>query len=327
MITVGCESEKRNTIRIIKMSTFFTCRLYFYILGKADTIMGCISEITGQTRLTGLLGSPVSHSKSPLMHNEAYRLLGLDYVYLCFDVPENNLQVAFEGLKKLNVAGFNCTMPDKTLMSKLVDELSPAAKIISAVNTVVNDNGKFVGHNTDGTGYIRSLQDCGHNIVGKKMTLLGSGGAASSICVQAALDGAREIDVLSIKDNFWSKAEKLVSDINNNTDCKVNLIEMNDDSIGESVFSSDILTNATPIGMAPNTDGCLVKDSSILRPELIVSDIIYNPLETKLYKMAKEKGCSVFNGLYMLLYQGAEAFYLWTGKKMPTEEIKAKYFD
>ena len=170
--------------------------------------MGCISEITGQTRLTGLLGSPVSHSKSPLMHNEAYRLLGLDYVYLCFDVPENNLQVAFEGLKKLNVAGFNCTMPDKTLMSKLVDELSPAAKIIGAVNTVVNDNGKFVGHNTDGTGYIRSLQDCGHNIVGKKMTLLGSGGAASSICVQAALDGAREIDVLSIKDNFWSKAEK-----------------------------------------------------------------------------------------------------------------------
>ena len=102
--------------------------------------------------LTGLLGSPVSHSKSPLMHNEAYRLLGLDYVYLCFDVPENNLQVAFEGLKKLNVAGFNCTMPDKTLMSKLVDELSPAAKIIGAVNTVVNDNGKFVGHNTDGTG-------------------------------------------------------------------------------------------------------------------------------------------------------------------------------
>ena len=102
---------------------------------------------------------------------------------------------------------------------------------------------------------------------------------------------------------------------------------MNDDSIGESVFSSDILTNATPIGMAPNTDGCLVKDSSILRPELIVSDIIYNPLETKLCKMAKEKGCSVFNGLYMLLYQGAEAFYLWTGKEMPTEEIKAKYFD
>lgn len=290
--------------------------------------MGCITEITGHTKLTGLLGSPVAHSKSPLMHNEAFRLLNLDYVYLCFDVPEKNLEVAYEGLKKINVAGFNCTMPDKTLMSKLVDELSPAAKLIGAVNTVVNNNGTFVGHNTDGIGYIRSLQDKGHEIVDKKMTLLGAGGAASSICVQAALDGAKEIDVFSIKDNFWDKAEKMVSEINANTKCKVNLIELgNDEILGESILSSDILTNATPIGMAPNVDNCIVKDSSVLTPRLVVSDIIYNPLETKLYKMAKANGCSVFNGLYMLLYQGAEAFKLWTGKEMPTDIIKEKYFD
>lgn len=289
--------------------------------------MGCINEITGHTKLTGLLGSPVAHSKSPLMHNESFRLLGLDYVYLCFDVPENNLEVAFEGLKKLNVAGFNCTMPDKTLMWHLVDELSPAAKMIGAVNTVVNDNGKFVGHNTDGIGYIRSLQNCGHQIEDKKMTLLGAGGAASSIMVQAALDGAKAIDVFSIKDAFWSKAEKMVSDINSNTNCKARLIEMgNDDELGASIAESDILTNATSVGMAPNIDACLVKSPDMLRPELIVSDIIYNPLETKLYKMAKEVGCPVFNGLYMLLYQGAEAFKLWTGKEMPVEEIKAKYF-
>jgi shikimate dehydrogenase len=290
-------------------------------------IMGCISEITGHTKLTGLLGSPVAHSKSPLMHNESFRLLGLDYVYLCFDVPENNLKTAFEGLKKLNVAGFNCTMPDKTLMCQLVDELSPAARMIGAVNTVVNDNGKFIGHNTDGTGYIKSLEYHGHTIQGKKMTLLGAGGAASSICVQAALDGARAIDVFSVKDAFWSKAEKMVADINKSTSCKVNLIEIgSDDELGASVESSDILTNATPVGMAPNIDGCLIKSSDMLRPELIVSDIIYNPLETKLYKMAQAKGCPVFNGLYMLLYQGAEAFKLWTGKEMPTEEIMKKYF-
>ena len=289
--------------------------------------MGCINEITGHTKLTGLLGSPVAHSKSPLMHNEAFRLLELDYVYLCFDVPEDNLTTAFEGLKKLNVAGFNCTMPDKTLMYQLVDELSPAAKIIGAVNTVVNKGGKFVGHNTDGIGYIRSLQDCGHDIKDKKMTLLGAGGAASSIMVQAAIDGARAIDVFSIKDNFWEKAEKMVADINSSTNCKARLIEMNnDDILGASIADSDILTNATPIGMAPNTDRCLIKDSSMLRPELIVSDIIYNPLETCLYRMAKEVGCPVFNGLYMLLYQGAEAFKLWTGKEMPTEAIKEKYF-
>ena len=289
--------------------------------------MGCITEITGHTKLTGLLGSPVAHSKSPLMHNEAYKLLGLDYVYLCFDVPEKNLETAFEGLKKLNVAGFNCTMPDKTLMCSLVDELSPAAKIIGAVNTVVNKNGRFIGHNTDGTGYIKSLESYGHTIKNKKMTLLGAGGAASSICVQAALDGARAIDVFSVKDAFWNKAEKMVSDINQNTDCSVKLIEIgNDDVLGNSLSDSDILTNATPVGMAPNIDGCLISTPDMLRSDLIVSDIVYNPLETKLYKMAKEKGCPVFNGLYMLLYQGAEAFKLWTGKDMPAEDIKAKYF-
>lgn len=289
--------------------------------------MGCINEINGHTKLTGLLGSPVAHSKSPLMHNESFRILGLNYVYLCFDVPENNLKTAYEGLKKLNVAGFNCTMPDKTLMCQLADELSPAAKIIGAVNTVVNDNGKFIGHNTDGTGYIKSLESYGHDIKNKKMTLLGAGGAASSICVQTALDGAKSIDVFSIKDAFWGKAEKMVSDINENTNCNVKLIEIgNDDELAESLATSDILTNATPVGMAPNIDGCLIKSSDMLRSDLIVSDIIYNPLETKLIKMAKEVGCPTFNGLYMLLYQGAEAFKLWTGHEMPVEEIKTKYF-
>lgn len=289
--------------------------------------MGCISEITGHTKLTGLLGSPVAHSKSPLMHNESFKLLGLDYVYLCFDVAEDNLKVAYEGLKKLNIAGFNCTMPDKTLMWELVDELSPAAKMIGAVNTVVNDNGTFIGHNTDGVGFIASLRDKGHEITGNKMTLLGAGGAASSIMVQAALDGATELDVFSIKDGFWPKAEKMIDDINKNTNCKARLIEMGDDQIlADSIASSQILTNATPVGMAPNVEGCLIKDKAMLRPDLIVSDIIYNPLETKLYKMAEEVGCPVFNGLYMLLYQGAEAFKLWTGKEMPTEIIKEKFF-
>ena len=290
--------------------------------------MGCINEITGHTKLTGLLGSPVAHSKSPLMHNEAFRLLNLDYVYLCFDVPENNLKTAFEGLKKLNVAGFNCTMPDKTLMCQLVDELSPAARMIGAVNTVVNANGKFVGHNTDGIGYIKSLQNFGHEIKNQKMTLLGAGGAASSICVQAALDGARAIDIFSIRDAFWDKAEKMVADINSETGCTVNLFEFgNDDVLANSILTSNILTNATSVGMAPNTDNCLIHDANVLHKNLVVSDIIYNPLETKLYKMAKENGCDVFNGLYMLLYQGAEAFKLWTGHEMPTDIIKKMYFD
>lgn len=289
--------------------------------------MGCINEITGHTRLTGLLGSPVAHSKSPLMHNEAFRLLRLDYVYLCFDVKEGSLKTAFEGLKKLNVAGFNCTMPDKTAICELLDDLSPAAKMIGAVNTVVNENGRYIGHNTDGIGYMQSVKDAGFDIKGETMTLLGAGGAASSIFVQAALDGVKKINLFSIKDRFWEKAEKMVDMVNSNTDCDAKLIELgNDDILNEAISNSKILTNATSVGMAPNTDSCIVKDFSVFNENLIVSDVIYNPMETKLLKIAKEHGCPTFNGIYMLLYQGAEAFKLFTGKDMPVEEIKKKYF-
>ena len=289
--------------------------------------MGCINEITGHTRLTGLLGSPVAHSKSPLMHNEAFRLLGLDYVYLCFEVKEDSLKTAFEGLKKLNVAGFNCTMPDKTAICELLDDLSPAAKMIGAVNTVVNENGRYIGHNTDGIGYMQSVKDAGFDIKGETMTLLGAGGAASSIFVQAALDGVKKINLFSIKDRFWEKAEKMVDMVNSNTDCDAKLIELgNDDILNEAISNSKILTNATSVGMAPNTDNCIVKDFSVFNENLIVSDVIYNPMETKLLKIAKEHGCPTFNGIYMLLYQGAEAFKLFTGKDMPVEEIKKKYF-
>ena len=290
--------------------------------------MGCIHEITGHTKLTGLLGSPVAHSISPLMHNESFKMLGLDYVYLCFDVPEDNLETVFNGLKKLNIAGFNCTMPDKTRICQLVDELSPAASMIVAVNTVVNDNGKFIGHNTDGIGYMQSVKDAGYDITGSTMTLLGAGGAASSIFVQAALDGVKNINIFSIKDRFWEKAERMVEAVNKNTDCTARLMELGDDALlADSIADSQILTNATSVGMAPNVDGCIVSDNSMLPEGLIVSDVIYNPMETKLLKMAKERGCKTFNGMYMLLYQGAEAFKIWTGREMPVEHIKKLYFN
>lgn len=290
--------------------------------------MGCIHEITGHTKLTGLLGSPVAHSISPLMHNESFRMLGLDYVYLCFDVPEKNLETVFNGLKKLDIAGFNCTMPDKTRICQLVDELSPAASMIGAVNTVVNDNGKFIGHNTDGIGYMQSVKDAGYDIAGSTMTLLGAGGAASSIFVQAALDGVKNINIFSIKDRFWEKAERMVEAVNKNTGCTARLVELGDDALlADSIADSQILTNATSVGMAPNTEGCIIPDSSMLPEGLIVSDVIYNPMETKLLKMAKERGCKTFNGMYMLLYQGAEAFKIWTGREMPVEHIKKLYFN
>ena len=284
-------------------------------------------EITGHTVLTGLLGSPVAHSISPMMHNESFKVLGLDYAYLAFDVDTDHLKTAVDGLKALGVRGFNLTMPDKNLMAAYCDRLSPAAEIIGAVNTVVNDNGILTGHTTDGTGYMEAAKDAGYDLTGKTMTLLGGGGAATAICVQAAIDGLERIHVFNRKDPFFQRLQSLVDTINERTHCRVLLHDLADThALADAIGESHILTNATSVGMAPDTDACLITDPALLRPDLIVSDVIYNPRETRLLKMAKKAGCPTFNGMYMLLYQGAAAFKLWTGQDMPIAHIKEKYF-
>lgn len=287
-----------------------------------------MKEITGHTKLTGLLGSPVSHSISPMMHNEAFRLLGLDYAYLAFDVDEKGMKVAVEGLRALGVRGFNVTMPGKNIMATLCDRLSPAAQIIGAVNTVVNDNGILTGYTTDGTGYMRAVADAGHTIIGKKMTLLGAGGASTSVFVQAALDGVSEISIFSRRSSrFNERTKHIISELKDYSSCNIRLFDMEDTArLRQEIAESAILTNGTSVGMAPNTDQSIINDSSLFHKDLIVSDIIYNPRETTLMKLAKGAGCPTFNGLYMLLYQGAEAFQLWTGQEMPVAEIKKKYF-
>lgn len=155
-----------------------------------------MNNITGHTGLTALLGSPVAHSISPLMHNESFRLLGLDYVYLCFDVNEETLPAAVAGLKTCGIRGFNLTMPNKNKIVELLDELSPEAQLIGAVNTVLNDNGKLIGYNTDGYGFMQSVRDAGHDITGKNITVMGVGGASMAICAQSALDGAASVHIL-----------------------------------------------------------------------------------------------------------------------------------
>lgn len=284
--------------------------------------------ITGHTQLTALLGSPVAHSISPMMHNEAFQLLDLDYVYLCFDVNEESLPAAVEGLKTCNIRGFNLTMPNKNKIVELLDELSPAARLIGAVNTVVNDNGHLTGYNTDGVGYMQAVKDAGYDIHGKTITVMGAGGAATAICAQAALDGIEEIHIFARETSrFWNRTENLVKNINSTLPCHAVLHENEDKaSLSDAISKSTLLLNATSVGMAPNTDGTIITDTSLYHPDLIVSDVIYNPRETRFLREAREAGCRTFNGMYMLLYQGAEAFRLWTGKDMPVKEIKAKYF-
>ncbi|MGI6006811.1 MAG: shikimate dehydrogenase [Ruminococcus sp.] len=284
--------------------------------------------ITGHTKLTALLGKPVAHSLSPLMHNEAFHLLGLDYVYLCFEVDESTLPVAVAGLKASGIRGFNLTMPNKNKIMDLLDDLSPAAKMIGAVNTVVNENGKLIGHNTDGTGFMRSAADAGFDLKGKRMTLLGAGGAATAIAAQASLDGMKEIRIfLRSTSRFYNRIQNLADIINRTTGCCASLHDNNDQqALKTSLDSSDILVNATSVGMEPNTDASLITDPSMFHSKLAVADIIYEPRKTKLLALAESAGCPVMNGLYMLLYQGAEAFRLFTGKEMPTEKIKEKFF-
>ncbi len=284
-------------------------------------------NITGHTRLICLFGDPVSHSISPVMHNLAFETLGLDYVYLAFKTNIDEFDHTVATLKQIGARGFNCTMPCKRIAAQKCDILSPAAKLMNSVNTVVIEDGKLIGYNTDGVGYRRSVIDAGHDIIGKQMTLLGSGGASSAILTQAALDGLTNIHVFARKGNTWNVMEKQIDQINAQTSCKITLNERTDEtSLRRSIAESAILVNASSVGMAPNTDHCLIPDASYFHPELIVSDVIYNPRKTNLLQMAEAAGLSSFNGMYMLLYQGAEAFRLWTGQEMPVDLIKKELF-
>ena len=280
-------------------------------------------RISGHTGLLALIGSPVGHSGSPAMYNYSFEKLGLDYAYVAFDIKEDKVKDAIAAMKTFNMRGCNVTMPDKVEAAKYMDELSPAAQIIGAVNTIVNDNGKLTGHITDGEGFVHNLKDHGIDIKGKKITVAGGGGAATAIQVQAALDGVKEISIFNRKDEFYERAQKTVKDINEKTNCKATLYDLEDlDKLKEEIASSYIFTNATGMGMKPLEGQTYIPDKSFLREDLIVTDVVYAPAETALLKMAKEVGCKTLNGFPMMLFQGAAAFKLWTNQDMPIEHVK-----
>lgn len=280
-------------------------------------------RITGHTELIGLIATPIRHSSSPRMHNEAFAKLGLDYAYLAFEVGEEDLEDTIKGFRAMKVRGSNVSMPNKTIVHKYLDKLSEAAELCGAVNTIVNDDGVLTGHITDGIGYMTGLKDAGIDVIGKKMTIVGAGGAATAIQVQAALDGVKEISIFNRKDEFYKRAEKTVKDINERTNCKATLYDLADlDKLKEEIASSYLFANATGMGMKPLEGQTYIPDKSFLRKDLIVTDVVYAPTETALLKMAKEVGCKTLNGFPMMLFQGAAAFKLWTGQDMPVEYIK-----
>ena len=280
-------------------------------------------RITGHTELIGLIATPIRHSKSPTMHNEAFAKLGLDYAYLAFEVGTEQLEDAVKGFKALGVRGYNVSMPNKTVIGKYLDKLSPAAELCGAVNTVVNDNGVLTGNITDGIGYMRSLKDKGFDVIGKKMTIVGAGGAATAIEIQAALDGVKEISIFNRKDEFWDRAVQNVKNINEKTNCKATLFDLDDkEALRREIADSYLFANATGVGMKPLEGQMVIPDASYLRPNLIVTDVVYMPTKTKLLEVAEEVGCPCMNGLGMMLYQGAAAFKMWTGEDMPIAYMK-----
>ncbi|PBI20749.1 shikimate dehydrogenase [Clostridioides difficile] len=285
-------------------------------------------EISGRTGLFALIGTPVGHSKSPVMYNYSFEKLDLDYRYLAFDITVDKVKEALSAIKTFNIKGANVTMPCKSAVTEYMDELSPAARIIGACNTIVNDNGKLVGHITDGVGYVRNLKENEVEVKGKKFTIMGAGGAATAIQVQCALDGAREISIFNAKDDFYKRAEQTVENIKKEVPkCIVNLYDLEDtNKLYEEIESSDILTNATLIGMKPYDNETNIKDTSVLRKDLVVTDVVYNPRKTKMIEDAESNGCKAIGGLGMLLYQGAESFNLYTGLEMPVKEVNELCF-
>lgn len=289
-----------------------------------------MERIDGHTILIGLLATPIRHSMSPTMHNNAFAMLGLNYAYLAFEVGQQELPSAVQAIRTLEMRGANISMPNKQAILPLLDDLAPAAKLAGAVNTVVNDHGKLTGYTTDGIGFMHALAAENIDLRGEKMVLAGAGGAGTPIAIQAALDGVKEIVIVNrATDPQGSQAQKNVKIINEQTNAHARFVPLADQAqFKAELADATIYCDATGVGMKPLADQSLITDPSWLREDLIVYDTVYAPRTTKLMTIAQAAGVRhVFNGLGMMLYQGAEAFQLWTGQAMPVQAIADLLFN
>lgn len=278
-------------------------------------------NIDAKTKLIGLLGLPVDHSFSPAMQNAAFEHLGLNYVYLAFPVNPEDVGSVLRAFRAAGVAGLNVTVPHKEAVMPYLDEISSEAAYAGAVNTIVNDNGRLVGYNTDGTGFLKSLEKDGRiRPEQKTFLLLGAGGACRAVAVALALKGAKQIYVAN---RSFSRAVELAEKINHIKTGVVTPLNLAVDEMVPFAQEIDVIINTTSVGMFPQTGvSPLVDPGSILRPSQLVCDLIYNPAKTLLLTQAENAGCAIMTGEGMLLHQGAEAFRLWTGKEPPEDLMR-----
>jgi len=279
-----------------------------------------VKMINTKTKLIGLIGNPLEHSFSPIMHNKAYEKNKLNYIYLPLEIEERNIQDVLNGIKHMKFIGFNVTIPYKLKIMEFLDEIDPLAKKIGSVNTVKITEGKLIGYNTDGKGFVKSLEDNSRiNVTSSKFLLLGAGGASRSIAMTLADSGAKDI---YISNRTLKKAKELSNKINNNVNKCCSYVDNNDLLKMEKITNKvDVIINTTSLGMYPNTEECPI-DKNLLLKKHLVTDIVYNPIKTKLLLEAEKKGCNIQNGLGMLVNQAAEAFEIWTGKKPPKKDME-----
>lgn len=290
--------------------------------------MACKLDVSGRTHLVCLLGNPTEHSLSPAMHNLSFELLGIDAVYVCFDVQNEDLGsivAAFRVMESWD--GFNVTMPCKQAIIPYLDELDAAAKLIGAVNVVKKSDGKIVGFNTDGKGFIVNLAKHGVQVSGSRMVLIGPGGAGSAIMAQAALDGVSHIDVFARAGGVSHKAAlELAERVMAATDCSIALHDLADSSkMGSCIQNADILVNASSVGMGEQNDETPVP-AELIKSGMAVADVIYHPRETRFIRDAKVRGCLTVPGLGMLIEQAAVGESIWYDVQMPIEEIERRLF-
>jgi shikimate dehydrogenase len=274
-------------------------------------------DISGKTRICGVIGDPIEHTLSPIMQNAAFNTLKLDYAFLAFKVKPTELENAVNGMRALNIRGLNVTMPHKSTVMNFLDRIDLSAQIVNSVNTILNKEGKLFGFNTDGVGALKALRENGVEPKGRKVLLLGAGGAARAI----AYTMSKEADELAVLNRTIKPTQELVKLLEKTANKKIVAGALSPEEIQHNLQDSDILINATSIGMKPRVDESLVAPK-LLRPDLAVMDIVYNPIETKLAKDAKVAGAKVVSGVEMLIYQGAASFEIWTGKSAPVEVMR-----
>lgn len=281
-------------------------------------------EISAHTALYALIGSPVAHSLSPAMHNYSFRACGIDAVYLAFDVTEKDLPKAVDAMRALGIRGYNVTMPLKTAVMDHLDEIDEQAALVGAVNTITNEDGRLKGYSTDGEGFVRNLKSHGIEVHGKRIALAGAGGAARSILSSLCRHGAAQVTLLKRRNAGFADAEQMLKrQASFAPDTTLSIEET--EAADEVALDAEIFINATNVGMRPHEDRSILT-AAAFHEGLVVADAVYDPLETKLLREAKEAGLTTVDGRGMLLWQGAVAFHLFTGSEMPVKEVEEMFF-